>query len=90
MLFMVVETFRGQNAEPAYKRIREEGRVLPEGLSFLSSWVTADLSRCFQVMEAEEVTQLQAWAAHWSDLVELEIIPVVPGSETAKVFDPQA
>lgn len=90
MLFMVVETFRDQNAEAAYRRFREDGRMMPEGLAFHGSWVTADLGRCFQLMEAEEVTLLQAWAACWSDLVHFEIVPVASGSDTAAVFAPKA
>lgn len=90
MLFMVVEEFRDQNAAAAYRRFREEGRLMPEGLVFHGSWVTADLGRCFQLMEAEEVSLLQAWAARWSDLVHFEIVPVAPGSETAEVFSPKA
>ncbi len=83
MLFMVIEKFRNQNAKAAYRRFRDQGRLTPEGLTFVSSWVAADLGRCFQVMECEDVVLLQRWAAEWSDLVEFEIIPVAAGTETA-------
>lgn len=83
MLFMVVERFREQNAKAIYARFREAGRQTPEGLTFVSSWIAADLGRCFQVMDCEDVTLLQRWVAAWSDLVEFEIVPVAPGSETA-------
>ena len=53
---------------------------MPEGLEFVASWVTADLGRCFQVMECDDVTLLQAWVANWEDLADFEIVPVVVGS----------
>jgi len=83
MMFMVIEHFRNQNAKAVYQRFRERGRLMPEGLTFVDSWVAADLARCFQMMECNDVTLLQRWAAEWSDLIEFEIVPVVPGKETA-------
>lgn len=83
MLFMVIERFRSQDAKSVYRRFREKGRMLPEGVTFVNSWVEADLSRCFQVMECGDVTLLQRLVAEWSDLIHFEIVPVVPGKETA-------
>jgi len=83
MLFMVIENFRNQDAKSVYRRFREKGRLIPDGIAFVGSWVTADLSRCFQVMECDDVALLQCWAAEWSDLVHFEILPVVAGNETA-------
>ncbi len=90
MLFMVVERFRNQDAKAVYRRFRDQGRMLPEGLAFVGSWVAADLSRCFQIMECEDVTRLQRWVTAWSDLIEFEIVPVVAGSETAAALSDQA
>ena len=86
MLFMVIETFRNHDAEAVYRRFGEKGRMLPDGVTFLDSWVSADLGRCFQLMECSSVAMLQQWAAQWSDLVEFEIVPVVAGRETAAMF----
>jgi hypothetical protein len=83
MLFMVIERYRNQDAKAVYRRFREKARQMPEGLGFVGSWVTADLDRCFQLMESERVEPLQQWVAQWSDLVEFEIVPVVAGKETA-------
>jgi hypothetical protein len=85
---MVIEHFRNQDAKAVYARFREQGRLMPDGLGFVASWVTADLSRCFQVMECDDVTLLQRWVAGWSDLVAFEILPVVPGKETAAALNP--
>ena len=83
MLFMVIETFRNQDAKAVYRRFKEKGRMTPEGVGFVESWVSADLDRCFQIMECNDVSLLQKWAANWSDLVEFEIIPVTQGKNTA-------
>lgn len=83
MLFMVVEKFRNQDARTIYSRLRDKGRMLPDGLTFVSSFVSADVSRCFQLMECDDVTKLQRWVAEWSDLMECEIVPVVAGKDTA-------
>ena len=89
MLFMVIERFRDQNARSVYRRFRDKGRLMPEGLVFVSSWVAADLGRCFQVMECDDVARLQRWVAQWSDLIDFEIVPVVPGKETAAALADQ-
>ncbi len=89
MLFMVIENFRNQDAKAVYRRFRDQGRLTPEGLTFVDSWVSADLGRCFQLMECADVALLQQWIAAWSDLVEFEVIPVVPGKVTAASLSPQ-
>ncbi len=76
MLYMVIERFKPGCAEEVYRRFRERGRLAPEGLRYLSSWVDFDYARCFQVMETDDETLLAAWIAHWDDLVEFEVIPV--------------
>jgi hypothetical protein len=81
--FMVVETYRNQDAKAVYRRFRDQGRMTPDAVTFVSSWVAADLGRCFQLMECDDVTLLQRWVAQWSDLVAFEIVPVVPGKDVA-------
>jgi len=83
MLFMVVETFRNQDVKPIYRRLSEKGRMMPDGLKFVSSYVSADVSRCFQLMECDDITLFQRWVSEWSDLMECEIVPVVAGKDTA-------
>ena len=83
MLFMVIETFRAHDGKAIYRRLRDRGRSMPDGLKFVSSFVTADLGRCFQLMEADDITLLQRWVAEWQDLMTFEIVPVVAGKDTA-------
>ena len=83
MLYMVIERFKPGCAEEVYRRFRERGRMAPEGLRYLSSWVDRKFERCFQVMEADDEALITAWTSHWEDLVEFEIIPVRTSSEAA-------
>jgi hypothetical protein len=85
MLFMVIERFGGRGrAAAVYRRFRERGRMAPEGLKYVGSWVEPDFGRCFQLMECEDPRLLQEWAAHWQDLVEFEFVPVVTSAEAAE------
>lgn len=88
MLFMVIETF-GRDSKAIYRRFREKGRQMPDGLEFVDSWVSADLSRCFQLMRCANVVLLQRWVAEWCDLAGFEIIPVVSGRDTAAAIAEQ-
>lgn len=83
MLFMVIESFRGGNAEPVYARFRARGRLAPQGLQYVRSWVTTDLTRCYQVMEAPDRVLLDEWMAAWGDLVDFEVVPVITSPEAA-------
>ena len=89
MLFMVIERFRGGDAAPVYRRYRERGRMMPEGLKYVESWVETDFGRCFQLMECEDARLLREWAARWEDLVEFEVIPVVTSKEAAQAISPK-
>ena len=85
MLYMIVEHFRGGDAAPVYRRFRERGRLAPEGLRYVSSWVTADLAHCYQVMECEDRALLDEWMAAWRDLVDFEVVPVITSAEAAEL-----
>ena len=86
MQFVVIEHFRQGDARPVYARFAAQGRLLPEGVSYVASWISADLTHCYQVMEADDVALLQRWTAAWSDLVEFEIIPVISSEEAAEAM----
>jgi hypothetical protein len=83
MLYMVVERYKNRDAKSVYARFRERGRMLPEGLAYIDSWVEPNFNRCFQLMECDDPQLLQEWASHWQDLVEFEFVPVVRSNEAA-------
>lgn len=85
MLFMVVERFKNRDPKEVYRRFREKGRMMPEGLKYVDSWVEVNFDRCFQLMECDDPRLFQEWILQWQDLGEFEIIPVVPSKETTEV-----
>jgi hypothetical protein len=89
MRFMVIERFRNGDAAPVYRRFRDRGRMAPPGLTYVDSWVSADLTTCYQVMESPDRVLLDRWIALWSDLVEFEVVPVITSAEAAATIAPR-
>jgi uncharacterized protein DUF3303 len=89
MLYMVVEHFRDGDPVPVYRRFREQGRLAPDGLRYVASWVTEDLRRCYQLMESDDPSLVHQWASRWSDLVDIEIMPVVTSAEAQAAVGPR-
>lgn len=87
MLFMVIEKFKNGNANAVYSRNRERGRMLPEGLRYVDSWVAANLDCCYQLMECDDPRLFQEWVIRWQDLVDFEIVPVVPSKQTTETIN---
>ncbi len=87
-LYMVVETFKNKDAVPVYRRFRDKGRMAPEGLVYVSSWVDHKLERCYQVMETHDRALVDEWMVNWSDLVDFEVHPVVASKEAAEKIAP--
>jgi len=81
MLFMIIERFKNGDPEPIGERFKQRGRMLPDGVTYHSSWVDPVASRCFQVMEAAGPELLNRWTAEWADLVDFEIIPVLSSTD---------
>lgn len=89
MVFMVIERYGPGKAVEVYRRFRDRGRMVPNGVRYIASWVDLDFRRCFQVMEADSEEMLKQWTANWDDLVEFEIVPVRPSEEAARVIAPE-
>ena len=89
MLLMIVEHFRGGDAVPVYRRFRDQGRLAPEGLRYVASWVTEDFRRCFQVMECDDRRLLDEWMARWQDLVDFEVMPIMTSAEAVAAIAPR-
>ena len=81
---MIIEHFKNQDPVPVYRRFRDRGRLAPEGLQYVSSWVDLKLERCFQLMEADNPKYLDEWITNWSDLVEFEVYPVMSSQQAAE------
>jgi uncharacterized protein DUF3303 len=83
LIYMVVERFP-DGARPVYERAAERGRLLPDGLVYLDSWVDERLDRCFQLMETDDPTLFDDWTAAWSDLAEFEVVPVLSSAQASE------
>ena len=89
MLFMLIETYRNADPVPVYRRFRDRGRMAADGLAYRGSWVTPDLSRCYQLMECDDRKLLDDWMARWSDLVDFEVIEVITSADAAALVAPR-
>src|SRR3569832_105066 len=89
MLFMILERYRDGDPVPVYRRFRERGRLAPDGLRYVSSWVTEDLRECYQVMECDDRNLIDAWISQWSDIVDFEVIPVLSSADAAAKVAPR-
>jgi Protein of unknown function (DUF3303) len=89
LLYMIVERFKNQDPVPVYRRFHGRGRLAPEGLQYVSSWVDERLERCFQLMETDDRDLLDEWIANWSDIVDFEIYPVISSKEAAEKVAPR-
>jgi hypothetical protein len=89
MLFMVIERFKDNDMVPIYERVRDGGRMIPEGLKYIDSWVEPNFSRCFQLMECDDLRLFQEWVLAWRGSgATIEIVPVVGSKETRDVVAP--
>jgi hypothetical protein len=86
---MIIERFKDNDMLPIYRRVRDEGRVLPDGLKYVDSWIEPNFSRCFQLMECDDLRLFQEWTLKWRGTgATFEIVPVVPSKETRDVVAP--
>jgi hypothetical protein len=86
---MIIETFKNGDAAPVYRRFRDQGRLAPAGLTYVSSWISEKLDRCYQLMETEDRALLDQWMANWKDLVDFEVHPVISSKEAAEKLAPR-
>ncbi len=84
---MVIEHFKNRDAKPVYERFAEKGRMMPEGLNYVDSWVEKGFDRCFQLMETDDVALFDTWIAEWADLMDFEVIRVQTSMEARQFFN---
>jgi hypothetical protein len=89
MLYMIIERFKNDDPAPVYRRFRDRGRLAPEALKYVSSWVTSDMSQCYQLMECDDPLLLEQWIARWEDLVDFQVLPVITSAEAAERIAPR-
>ncbi len=87
MQYMVIERFKNRNAKAVYDRFRAKGRMMPEGLSYIGSWVEPNFDRCFQVVECAGPQVLEEWIRRWADLMDFECVPVISSQQAMEALD---
>ncbi|MGH9838776.1 MAG: DUF3303 domain-containing protein [Blastocatellia bacterium] len=83
---MVVERFKTSDPAHIYRRARDQGRMLPDGLDYVSSWVDLDFTVCFQLMKTNDESLFEQWTSKWNDLVDFKIIPVRTSAEAFELI----
>lgn len=87
MLYMVIERFKPGKVKEMYTRFAEKGRMAPDGVTYVNSWIDEPVNICYQVMDSPTREKLDEWIDKWSDLVDFEVIPVITSAEAkAKVI----
>jgi hypothetical protein len=87
MLYMVIERFKEGAAPEIYRRFREKRRMMPEGLSYVSSWIDMDFKVCWQLMQTEDFALFDRWIANWNDLIDFEIVAVRTSTEAVELMN---
>jgi Protein of unknown function (DUF3303) len=86
MLYMVFERFKEGAAPEIYRRLRDKGRMMPEGLEYVSSWIDLDFKTCYQLMRTKDESLFHQWTDAWSDLIEFEITAVRTSAEAVQIM----
>lgn len=87
MQYMIIERFHPGKVEDMYRRFEEKGRMLPDGVTYINSWINEEVTVCYQLMEADSSEKIHQWISHWSDLVDFEVTPVISSARAKeKVF----
>jgi hypothetical protein len=86
---MAVEHFKNKDAVPVYRRFRDNGRMMPEGLVYHSSWIDENFERCYQLMETADRRLIEEWMANWNDLMDFEVYPVMPSKDAVAKIAPR-
>ncbi|HMK27773.1 MAG TPA: DUF3303 family protein [Chitinophagaceae bacterium] len=81
MQYMIIEKFHPGKVKAMYRRFAEKGRMLPEGVNYINSWINESITVCYQVMESESPEKLQQWIDQWKDLVDFEVVPVISSAQ---------
>jgi uncharacterized protein DUF3303 len=87
MRYLVIERFRNGDPAPVYQRFHDRGRMAPPGLVYAGSWITEDLTTCYQIMKCDDRDLLDQWMANWRDIVDFEVLPVLTSAEVQERID---
>lgn len=72
--------------DEAIARFQKTGGIPPKGANLLGRWTRADFSGGFDLLESDDPKSLTEFALTWSDLMKMNIIPVVDDQELLEVI----
>jgi hypothetical protein len=75
-----------QQRADAIARFQQTGGLPPDGVRLVGRWTRADLGSGFDLLETDDPKKLTEFAYLWSDLMELEIAPVLDDAELGEVL----
>ena len=78
---MIIERFRQGKVKELYKRFDEKGRMMPDGLGYINSWIDENITVCYQIMQTESIEKIYEWISHWNDLADFEVISVITSAQ---------
>lgn len=87
MVYLVIERFKENAAAEIYRRFLEKGRLMPEGLKYISSWIDLDFKICWQLMQTEDFALFDQWMSNWRDVMDFEIVPVRTSAEAVELMN---
>jgi hypothetical protein len=67
-------------------RFQKTGGQPPKGAKLLGRWTRADLSGGFDLIESDDPKALAEFAWQWSDLMRMEIVPVLEDADLGQVL----
>jgi len=85
MLFMIIERFHPGTVKLLYERFAEKGRLMPDGVEYINSWIDENVSTCYQVMQSDSIDKIQVWISCWDDLADFEVTPVITSAEAREI-----
>ena len=87
MTYLIIERFYPEKVKALYQRFEAEGRLLPDGVQYLNSWIDEKIETCYQLMESDTQEKLLEWVSRWSEFATFDIIPVISSDQAKeKVF----
>ncbi|MCB9081664.1 MAG: DUF3303 family protein [Lewinellaceae bacterium] len=81
MLYLIIEKFYPGKVKELYQRLDTEGRFLPDGVTYVGSWIDENIETCYQVMDSPSREKLQEWMDHWAGYCEWEVMPVITSAQ---------
>jgi len=86
MYFLSMYAFTPENKNAVVARFKETGAAPPAGIKMLARWHDVGGLRGYTICEADDPVALSIWSNRWTDLMKIEVLPVVNDEQLVKVL----